>query len=624
MAEFLSMLADYALKILLCAIAVYVLAGFLVSKTRLLPFLAILTAGATIVSVVYIRDHNAENLIWLPVVLSIATQLFYQGEGFMNPKVHENLYRLVNVERKWNSLFEDYDDYELHFSLVETGGFFANTAIFSIFFFFYFDSLIFPNTESWIVYILPTYVIGMSIVDILLVFGVNIPQLFYLFAKGLMIILSVTIGFLGAPIKDTQTRENEKLYNQCKTITTIDYNRSYSVEYSYSQRNDSWEWDEIEGKRFLYDADLDVGAEYSIVDYKNRYDTLFLKDSTNQILQFHNYGEDEYAYKFFRYASDVGGRFKYSTMDILSFENYCEMTLQKVTKATQITRTKERRLLSVFYSAKNDITFDSNPKYEVIYLYNTDADGNPVSLKSIESRVYSKDVKTRKQFLYTPIYEGTGLEELLTENKTLKGYDYDNLKYHYELYGIDVQDFLTDFHGLHAIDGYDFTLVEKKSDLSSIYVYDSATESVALYENNDEKAENAIKTNDFQTYAPDYYIHNPTQYLFSSELEILGGPYGFEKFTFDNTNATKVLGNIFQAYGATEAVFDESNLTVNVTMEDAYLVADSIRFHFKKIDEFEYSISKIEASLFYNGAEYTLTVFPETSDTPYDVPSPIG
>ena len=212
MEELFSLLASSALKLLIGMAVVYAVAVFLVSLTRLLPFLAIASSVATIISVSYIRQNNAEELIWLPVVLSIASQLFYRGEGFMNPKIHENLYSLVNVERKWNSLFADHDDYELHFSPVETGGFFANSALCGILFFLYFDALIFPNTESWLVYILPIYVIGMSIVDAVIVFGVEIPAFFYWCARILMIILSVTIGFLGAPVKDQKALEDEKLY----------------------------------------------------------------------------------------------------------------------------------------------------------------------------------------------------------------------------------------------------------------------------------------------------------------------------------------------------------------------------------------------------------------------------
>ncbi len=56
----------------------------------------------------------------------------------MNPRIHENLFRLVSVERKWESVFADDDEYVLHFSPVETGGFIENTVFQGILFFLFY------------------------------------------------------------------------------------------------------------------------------------------------------------------------------------------------------------------------------------------------------------------------------------------------------------------------------------------------------------------------------------------------------------------------------------------------------------------------------------------------------
>ena len=97
-----------AAEVLGCAVALYLLAACLVSLRRLLPFLAIGSAVATIFVVRFVNNHIAEtgtftDVLFLPIAMSLLTQLFFQADGFMNPNVLENVYRLVSVERKWES-----------------------------------------------------------------------------------------------------------------------------------------------------------------------------------------------------------------------------------------------------------------------------------------------------------------------------------------------------------------------------------------------------------------------------------------------------------------------------------------------------------------------------------------
>lgn len=94
-----------ALKVLGCAVGIYFIAGFLVSLTKLLPLLAILSSVGTIISINLVREAADQSLLWIPLALTLLTQLFYHGEGYMNPKIHENVYSLVNVERKYTSIF---------------------------------------------------------------------------------------------------------------------------------------------------------------------------------------------------------------------------------------------------------------------------------------------------------------------------------------------------------------------------------------------------------------------------------------------------------------------------------------------------------------------------------------
>lgn len=70
--------------------------------------------------------------------MSLLMQLFSRLDEYMNPRIHENLFRLVSVERKWESVFADDDEYVLHFSPVETGGFIENTVFQGILFFLFY------------------------------------------------------------------------------------------------------------------------------------------------------------------------------------------------------------------------------------------------------------------------------------------------------------------------------------------------------------------------------------------------------------------------------------------------------------------------------------------------------
>ena len=123
----LGSLAGLLLKLIIGIIVIYLLAVFVVSFKKILPALAIISSVVTIIFLIKMRNSvvNFETL-WLPVVCSVLTQFFYQGESFMEVKISQNVYKLVSIERKWNSLFADFDDYEFHYAPEETGGFFEN------------------------------------------------------------------------------------------------------------------------------------------------------------------------------------------------------------------------------------------------------------------------------------------------------------------------------------------------------------------------------------------------------------------------------------------------------------------------------------------------------------------
>ena len=70
----------FALKILGCAIGIYVIAIFIASIKKLLPFLTIIASVATIFLVWYIQLLNKQNLIFVYTVMLIFINFLYMGE----------------------------------------------------------------------------------------------------------------------------------------------------------------------------------------------------------------------------------------------------------------------------------------------------------------------------------------------------------------------------------------------------------------------------------------------------------------------------------------------------------------------------------------------------------------
>ena len=77
-----------------------------------------------------------------------------------------NVYRLVKVERRWESLFAENDKYELHFAPVEAGGFLVNTILYTILFSICYGVAFSYHSYGW-AFAIPIYHICMSIMDIL-------------------------------------------------------------------------------------------------------------------------------------------------------------------------------------------------------------------------------------------------------------------------------------------------------------------------------------------------------------------------------------------------------------------------------------------------------------------------
>lgn len=555
-------------KIIFFAAVLYVIAGFIVSLKHWLPFMAIAASIATIIMVVNMNltGEVTTTKIIVVVVLLLFGQLCYQGDGYMNPVIHENLYTLVNVERKWNSWFAEYDDYELHFSPVETGGFFANTAIYGIFFAVMYGTVPLVG-DYWIGLIIPVYVILMSILDIIYMAGCNIGGILQWFLHGLIIIISVSIGFIGGGEK-WESIQTKSVYKKCAEYAVMDYNKSYRIEYQHFKEDENGYTTPVEKIFFMYDSSINVGAFYTpsfiesgseYEDKNNTYNIVYLKEASlnGQIGKFKNLSDNKYDpdFEFDGYATTVNGPYKYLTMhtDLI---DYCPFTESRFFNAYQIDRSKSIQQITVRH---REYLGNSNYKF-VSYTFKTDKKEKPVALKSISCR-FEINGETR-QLYYIPLSGETYLKEITYDNGThLHGY-YDNGEYvpeFDETYGVDIMPIVQNLKGITDLaSDYDFTFEKNNGSWSSMYVYDSETETVALYANSDyENSFEAIEYNDFDTNKPNYYISNQYSSMYDVTGNSIEPGYQFEKYTCDFPEETQFI--MYAFYDA--SVNDEAQFT---------------------------------------------------------------
>lgn len=623
-----------ATKVLGCAVVIYILAGFLVSLSRLLPFLAIASSVGTLLAISHIQKTGAQELLWMPIVLSLLTQIFYQGERYMNPRVHENLYELVNVERKWNSLFADFDDYELHFSPVETGGFIENTLFLGILFGLYYSAFMFSEGFGEAAYILPIYFLAMSVVDLLMVFGfLRLSPFFYGALRVLICILAVAAAFLLPTGKESGTVGNtvdkKQLYEDCAPLVKLDYSISYRVSYELSTIS-NYEYRHYDGKNFVYDATLDVGAEYDTVSAGVMYDKVFVinENYDNKITQLSNAGGLDFDFKYVRCVEKVGGPFKYTTVSCPDFAPYCELTEHKLNHlGSPIEKDKENNTLEIVYTSQLDSTFnpETDEKYQVIWLFHTDSDGTPVSLASVTCNLYINEAN-REQLIYRPIRGSTGLENLFEEDGSLKGYTYNEN----EIAGIDLKNVFDALNGQNGtVANYDFKVVETRNGASTMYIYDTETGIVALFSENYENGDNAARTNDFVTYPPDCYISNQAHAKYDADYQLVGTRLGstFKRYTFDNGSASRAIQQAFDGIfiftdvsvyqGPDGSFFD---ITITEHNEDLYVDVVYTLFIQRYMNSDDYYLTQINASFTYEEAEYLIKI--NLSGDWYDVPAP--
>ncbi len=573
-------------EVFLFAIGVYILAGFIVSFKQILPFLAIAVSIAAIILFlnIQIQEYTTIKFVIL-IVLLLMGQLFYQGDGYMNPVVHENMYTLVNVERKWNSWFAEYDDYELHFSPVETGGFFVNTFMYGLAFGAFYVYLCIDGL-IWLGLMIPIYVICMSILDMIYMCGVSISGIAHWILHAIVVIIALSVGLIGNTRDKYESIQTKSMYKKCAEYAVLDYNRSYKIEYEHCKEDENGVNQAVEKIYFMHDADINVSAFFTpntknsavYKDKNNVYNTIYLKEENynGNMVKFTNRSNvsGDPDFKFDSYATAVGGPYKYVDMH-KELEEYCVFTESKFMNAYQIDRNKSEKRITVRYKE-----YLGTNKYKfVTYSFETNKKEEPISLISIFCS-FEIDGETQ-YFKYIPLSGETDLAERTYDNGTrLHGYIYQpggsdgNLDN--EEYNINVSELLYELRQIEDVaSGYDFVFEMNNGSQTLMYVYDADTNIVALYESyNLNNGYDAVSNNDFITYRPDYYIYNEEMLMVEAISFVptnLGNPI-FEKYTCDYAGASKFIMYAFYDFVASDVEFSENEQN----QVEAYFTADNV------------------------------------------------
>ena len=601
------------LKVLGCAVGIYILAGFLVSITKLLPFLAILSSVGTIMSISYVLEAKNEELLWIPLVLSLATQLFYKGKDYMNPKIHENIYTLVKVERKWNSIFADFDDYELHFSPYETGGFIENTIFLGIFFGLYYNFLLFPTEGTWIVYIIPVYFLLMSVVDALGVLKIlRLTPFFYGALRILICIGAVTICLLGGA-SGTGGFKTDPIYKQAKDLVVFDYdNVSYSAYYdvTYYSGSSSAVRDEYS---FLYDSKLDVGAEYRSYSSGEIYDYIYVTDKSPEgeamKLKDVNPAVNTYEWLYVQTATENDTALKYHTTDIMpDFAPYLPLTKEKVDNTKTFERDSYKRTYSIVYNSEYDSTYDkeNDLRYYISYNFRTDKDGNLIKFLGFYCQLFT-DKDTMHTLIYSVLDNETGLSSLYS-GKTLKNASYGESL----IFGIDFDAVIDEYvSDASILDGDGFILYQNATGDDALYFCDATTGIVGVYGHDSYyTGVNAMFDNDFVTYKPDFYVSNETKSIYDAEMNLIATDNkGFKKWTFDNADATFMLTHAFDPASSERISASEGAYSCTVTLIRTVSGFENevyIEFSVSQNTDLTYSLGGMSARSLINGKYYTI------------------
>ncbi len=567
------------LRVLLCAVGIYFVAAFVASLTRLLPFLTLGTSIALIFTIRAVREMpDGQSKIWILMVLTVAMVFFHRGTDYMEPHIVENMFSVVDVQRRWVSLYGSDDEYVIYLAPKTVGGFFENTFFVGICSYFFYANLTMPYT-SWIVYIPAIYYLGMAVVDLLVVLGhavgifSDFPTILYWIARLAVIVTAIVIGITGGGTS-TEKRDRERelrakeLFAQCAPLVKLDYTDSFEVDTSWRALGGDYT-----PTRFLYDAELDAGGLYRIAERGEEFYTVFAYDPRlGGHARFALDEQDKSAYLFEELVTKTEEHPRpFDASSYPSYENnniaaLCELTEHKIRYATQIIQRDTSDPLQILYASRHDNTAEQYPNYQVAFYFNTNDAGVPVSLRSIDCEIYVGDYVMG--FVYKPLTGETLLEELFDpNNKTLIGYEG----------GEGSGEELVTFHekveravretmdaARYSVGQFDFKIgvtVRNRQNMKiaeALYAHDAGVQVSARYNEENFESSLSLDNNDFKTYPPDRFISNPHRTMYDSSYAPLPDEGPFVRFTGDDAITAAAIRYAFD----TEYYLDKNDVEV--------------------------------------------------------------
>ena len=604
----------FLIKVIIGFIVAYFVAAFLVSLKRLMPFLAILTSIAIMIVYYIMEKTGNQELYPYIVIMCVFTQVFYQGEGFMEVRIQENAYRLVSIERKWESLFEEYDSYVLHFEPREIGGFFENAIIYGIFFIIYYS---FAKDTNGIGYAYPIYIILMSLADILYIFAIQFNIFIHWIVHTLVIASTIYIGLTGEPFVQNSNKGPTDYFKAAEKLAKTNYSSSYEFLFeSYSKVSaGSYEYDGGTGILFVYDSALKAGGLTKDFDDDSEhiFEYIVTKDDrfNNQLIRYVNEHRSAYDFEYVGPTSEVGGPLKYDNFDHV-FDSYIEFNRARYDVSTIL---RSGDILTISYTK----TFNSGDSYEVRYNFTTKDKKQPVSLNYIQLNTYVGDKKYLMK--YTPVSGNTKLLDSFDQYGHIKGYIYDmnNNPSVGETYGIDISYLLTEeLNSFDLAADYDFTL-KVRLENEIYYVYDAQSKNTVEYINNSTRGQNAANSNNFYSYRPNNVYFNYEEFGYSIDNhDYIDLPF-YSQYTGNYDYITDMIIRMFVDTTLIQgSATQEGNYLVFSCLVENYGIAfEPVNYKFYYVlDNGEYTLNKVNI---YSDYEDVIVDFTMYFDNKFDI-----
>lgn len=277
-------------------ILIYIIAAFIASLRKLLPFLQIVAAILLIIFTLQAKKVFTESpsmyfyeefvVLLKPIICWVVMIFAWMGEGFFEIKIDRNKLVLFKVEEKWH-LCED-TEYVFHFKPSEAGGFLSNTVSWIIMSFIFLRFVCIPAVPVCS-YIIPITFIVMAVFDILAMLNIRLALLNHLFSAGTLIAL--VVATIITSLSGSSVPSLDKKLGPLTDYQEYSYVLTYSGSYSGKDYNINYE----------FDKNANIGLYSKHYPYENSnlmiYDSLIIASSRNDCLK--------YIYEDFTFKEDT-------------------------------------------------------------------------------------------------------------------------------------------------------------------------------------------------------------------------------------------------------------------------------------------------------------------------------